>query len=59
MLRQAQELGCFVGIHLDPVIIYDGFEADYRSLIDDIAGTVDLKRTIWISMGLLRFVPGP
>lgn len=57
-LRRAQELGCFVGIHLDPIIIYDGFESDYRSLIDDIARAVDLKRTIWVSMGLLRFAPG-
>lgn len=57
-LRAAQELGCFVGLHFDPVIIYEGFEKDYRSLIDDINRTVDLKKVIWVSMGLLRFVPG-
>jgi spore photoproduct lyase len=58
VLEQAQDCGCFVGIHLDPIIIYDGFEADYRRLIDDIAGIIDLKRTIWVSLGLLRFIPG-
>ena len=31
---------------------------DYHSLVDDIARVVDLKRVIWVSMGLLRFVPG-
>lgn len=57
-LKEAQDLGCFVGLHFDPVIIYEGFEEDYRHLIDDIARAIDLKKVIWISMGLLRFVPG-
>jgi len=56
-LRAAQELGCFVGLHFDPIIIYDGFEEDYRRLIDDIARSIDLKQVIWVSLGLLRFVP--
>lgn len=58
VLKEAQDLGCFVGLHFDPVIIYDGFEKDYRDLIDEIGGIVDLKKVIWVSMGLLRFVPG-
>jgi spore photoproduct lyase len=56
-LRQAQDLGCFVGIHLDPIIIYPGFEKDYQYLVDDICRILDLKRVIWISLGLLRFMP--
>jgi spore photoproduct lyase len=56
-LRKAQDWGCFVGLHLDPVIIYEGFERDYADLIDHIALIVDLKKVIWVSMGLLRFVP--
>jgi spore photoproduct lyase len=55
--RSAQELGCFVGLHFDPVIIYEGFEKDYEYLIDDIARILDLKKVIWFSMGLLRFPP--
>jgi spore photoproduct lyase len=58
VLKAAQDAGCFVGLHFDPVIIYDGFERDYRCLIDDIARIIDLKRVIWVSMGLLRFLPG-
>lgn len=55
--RKAQELGCFVGLHFDPIIIYEGFEKDYEYLIDDISRILDLKKVIWFSMGLLRFPP--
>jgi spore photoproduct lyase len=57
-LRKAQEYGCYVGLHLDPIIIYDGFEKDYEYLIEDIGRLLDLKKVIWMSMGLLRFPPG-
>jgi len=55
--RRAQDAGCFVGLHLDPIIIYPGFEKDYHYLIDDIGRILDLKRVIWVSLGLLRFPP--
>jgi spore photoproduct lyase len=55
--RKAQESGCFVGLHFDPVIIYEGFEKDYEYLVDDIGRILDLKKVIWFSMGLLRFPP--
>jgi len=53
--RKAQEMGLFVGLHFDPVIIYDGFEKDYEYLIEDIGRLLDPDRIIWISLGLLRF----
>ncbi len=56
-LKKAQDWGCLVGLHFDPVIVYDGFEDDYARLIDEIADTLDLSRVIWASMGCLRFVP--
>jgi len=56
--RKAQELGSFVGLHLDPIIIYDGFEKDYEYLIKDISRILDPDRIIWVSLGLLRFPPG-
>ena len=55
--KRAQDWGCFVGLHFDPVVIYEGFEKDYADLIDEIAGTLDLKRVIWVSVGCLRFTP--
>ena len=56
-MRQAQDLGCFVGLHFDPIIIYPGFETDYYHLVQDVSRILDLKRVIWVSMGLLRFMP--
>ena len=55
--KKAQDLGCFVGLHFDPVVIYDGFEKDYQYLIDDIGRILDPEKIIWISLGLLRFPP--
>jgi spore photoproduct lyase len=55
--RKAQNAGSFVGLHLDPIVIYDGFEKDYYYLIEDLSRMLDLKRVIWVSMGLLRFPP--
>jgi spore photoproduct lyase len=57
VLKQVQDHGGFVGLHFDPIIIYPGFEKDYCSLIEEISSTLDLKRVIWVSMGLLRFMP--
>jgi spore photoproduct lyase len=57
VLRQVQDLGGFVGFHFDPIIIYPGFEKDYCALIENISSVLDLKRVIWVSMGLLRFMP--
>lgn len=54
-LKKAQDYGCFVGLHLDPIIIYPGFEKDYFWLIEDIGRILDLERVIWVSLGLLRF----
>ncbi len=53
--RKAQDLGCFIALHCDPIIIYDGFEKDYAYLIEDIGRILDPKKIIWISLGLLRF----
>jgi spore photoproduct lyase len=55
--RRAQEAGCYVGLHFDPIIIYPGFEKDYEYLIGDIGRILDPERIIWISLGLLRFPP--
>jgi spore photoproduct lyase len=55
--RLAQERGLFVGLHFDPVVIYDGFERDYRYLIADIGRILDPARILWISLGTLRFPP--
>ncbi|MCX8022235.1 MAG: hypothetical protein N2745_05625 [Syntrophorhabdaceae bacterium] len=55
--RDAQRAGSYVGLHFDPVIIYDGFERDYEELISEVSEALDLKGVIWVSIGLLRFPP--
>jgi spore photoproduct lyase len=55
--KRAQDSGCYVGLHLDPIIVYPGFEKDYEYLINDIGRILDLERVIWVSLGLLRFPP--
>ncbi len=55
--KRAQDAGCFVGLHFDPIIIYPGFEKDYEYLIHDVGRILDLGRVIWVSLGLLRFPP--
>ena len=55
--RRAQDAGCFVGLHFDPIIIYPGFEKDYEYLIHDVGRILDLERVIRVSIGLLRFPP--
>ncbi len=57
VLKQVQDRGAFIGLHFDPIIIYPGFEKDYFYLIEDVSRILDLKRVIWVSMGLLRFMP--
>lgn len=54
-LRKVQERGSFIGLHFDPVVIYPGFEKDYEYVIEDVYRLLDLKRVLWVSMGLLRF----
>jgi spore photoproduct lyase len=54
---KAQQAGCFVGLHLDPIVIYEGFEKDYYYLIEDVGRMLDPAKVIWMSMGLLRFPP--
>ena len=56
-LRKVQERGSFVGLHFDPVVIYPGFEKDYEYVIEDVGRLLDLKRVLWVSLGLLRFTP--
>lgn len=54
---RCQEWGYKLGFHFDPLIHYDGWEADYREAVEDIFRAVDPGRVAWMSMGALRFTP--
>lgn len=54
-LQTAQDAGYPVGLHFDPVILYDGWEKDYSEFIKQIGKELSIQKIKWISIGLLRF----
>ena len=53
------EKGYKVGFHFDPVIYYEGWEKDYKDIVEELFSYEILKNnTLWISLGTLRFTPG-
>jgi len=55
--RRCQEGGYKLGFHFDPMVEYDGWEEDYRAMIERIFSVIDHRRVVWISMGVLRNTP--
>ncbi len=55
--RRVQDDGYLLGFHFDPIIRYEGWEDDYRRLIDALFDTIDPDRVVWISLGCLRYPP--
>ena len=49
--------GYRVGLHLDPLLDYAGWENDYERLIAQIFNTVPSDRIAWMSLGCLRMMP--
>jgi len=47
--------GFGLAFHFDPVIIYDGWQRDYKEAIEQIAAAVPPDAVRWISAGTLRF----
>ena len=56
-MRRTAEAGYPVGLHFDPMILFDGWEQAYEALIRDIFSAVAPGQVIWISIGSLRFNP--
>ena len=48
------DAGYKVGFHFDPVIVYDGWQEDYRYVVNRLFELIDEKRIGWISLGALR-----
>jgi spore photoproduct lyase len=53
--RRVEAAGYLLGFHFDPIILRDGWEDDYRRLLDALFRAVDPRRVVWISLGCLRF----
>ena len=54
---RAQRSGYGIGLHFDPIIPIPGWETEYCRTVDAIFDRVDPASVIWISLGVLRFVP--
>ncbi len=54
-MQQCQQASYQIGIHLDPIIHHTGWEKNYRQLIKQALGAVNLEQVAWVSVGTLRF----
>jgi spore photoproduct lyase len=55
--QQCESWGYPLGFHFDPLIIYDGCEADYKRVIQQLFSKISPDNIAWISLGALRFMP--
>ena len=54
---QVQEAGYRVGIHLDPIIHFEGWEEAYKQAVQEIFTALDLNLIAWVSVSTLRYKP--
>lgn len=52
--RRCQEAGYTVGVRLDPVFRYRGWEEDYRSMVEEIFSSLDAQKIDYISLGSVK-----
>ncbi|MBN2008621.1 DNA photolyase [candidate division KSB1 bacterium] len=55
--KKCADAGFRIGFHFDPMIHYDGWQDEYKSVVDRIFQTIPAERIIWISLGALRYPP--
>jgi spore photoproduct lyase len=53
--KQCSEAGYKLAFHFDPIILHDGWEENYRSVIGTLFDTIRPESILWISLGVLRF----
>ena len=54
-MKELQDLGFPLAIHLDPVIHEDNFIETYESLLDSLSESLDLTQIKYLSVGVVRF----
>lgn len=55
--RRCQEAGYTVGLRLDPVILYEGWQRGYAELFEQVYDRLDPARIQSCTMGVLRYHP--
>lgn len=57
--KRAAQRGYRIGFHFDPIVYYEGWEGEYKGIIEEMFSHEEIKNnTIWISLGTLRYTPG-
>ena len=54
---RCQEWGYPLAFHFDPMVIYNGCEADYQTVVEQLFQRVFAENIVWISLGTFRFMP--
>ena len=54
---KCESWGYPLAFHFDPILIYDGCEADYEQVVEQIFSHVSADNIVWISLGTFRFMP--
>ncbi len=54
---KCESWGYPLAFHFDPIVIYDGCEADYRQMIEALFSRISPDNIAWISLGTFRFIP--
>jgi spore photoproduct lyase len=54
-IEKAQNHGYKIGIHFDPIVIFDRWQVAYLALVKEISKIIDPSRIAWWSLGALRF----
>lgn len=52
--KRCQEAGYMVGVRLDPVIRYQGWEKDYQEMVGNLLSVLDTRRIDYISLGTAK-----
>ncbi|MBU4311422.1 MAG: hypothetical protein KJ706_01730 [Candidatus Omnitrophica bacterium] len=55
--KKCVEAGYKISAHFDPVVYFNGWEKEYRKVIDSLFSAIKPKDIAWISIGTLRFNP--
>jgi len=54
---KCESWGYPLGFHFDPLVIYDGCEKEYASVVEQLFSHISSENIVWISLGTFRFVP--
>ncbi len=54
-IQQLVEDGFQIGLHFDPMIYRENFEADYEILTEDVVRIIPAEQLAYVSLGVVRF----